>query len=97
MKSDSSASNQICLRCHSARIVVGSGGGSDSGDFVLCPEDQRKEFWRLQMGYLNFGGERTLCLDCGLVIGSVDPAKAKKIIQRHGSDELLARFSIGRE
>jgi len=97
MNSDSTQQDQYCLRCHSNRVIRGHGGGSDFGDFVLNSEDQRKEFWRLQMGYLNLGGERTLCVDCGLVVGSVDTAKAEKMLRGHASDELLARLGLARK
>lgn len=97
MNSDATTQNQPCLRCQSHRVLRGHGGGSDGGDFVLNPEDQRKGWWRLPMGFLNFPGERILCLDCGLVTACTEPVKAKKMLQRHGSDELLARLGLARK
>lgn len=96
MTTDPTPGPQQCYRCRSNRVIQGYGGPSDSGDFVLHAEDQRKGWFRLPMGYLNFSGERSLCLDCGLVTASVEVARIEKMVCKYASDQLLARLGLTR-
>ena len=101
MNSNSSQpEEQRCFRCHSLRLIQGHGEPFGSLDFALNSKDRQKgfwAFWRYKPGYLLMGADRTLCLDCGLVTGFVDKAKAETMLRRAASDELLRRVGLARE
>ena len=100
MNSNASQPEQRCFRCQSARLIQGHGEPFGSLDFALNSEDRQKgfwTFWRYKPGYLLMDRDRTLCLDCGLVTGYVDKAKAEKMLRRDASDELLRRVGLARE
>src|SRR5687768_15359558 len=100
MNSNSSQTEQRCFRCQSSRLIQGHGEDMGSLDFALNSEDRQKGFWaywRFKSGSLNMGPDRTLCLDCGLVTGFVDIAKAETMLRRDASDELLLRVGLARE
>lgn len=77
--------SQPCLRCGSVRTVVGTMISPD-GTARFLPGGMR--WWSFWSGAPLVPDSVQSCLDCGCLVGGVDPALLRSRIERAGSEEL---------
>jgi hypothetical protein len=76
----------VCVRCGSARTVVGI--MLVEGEVRFRPQGLR--WWKLNRGVPLVPQSVHGCLDCGCLTGEVDPGELRETIERAGGDEVRA-------
>jgi hypothetical protein len=85
-KRDAQVATSPCVRCGSARTVTGTMLGE--GEVRFRPRGLR--WWKLNGGMPLVPESVQACLDCGCLVGGVDPAQLRQTVERAGGDELRA-------
>ena len=85
-KRDAEGASSPCIRCGSGRTVAGA--MLAEGEPRFRPRGLR--WWKLNGGIPLVSATVQACLDCGSLVGGVDPAQLRRTIERSGSDELRA-------
>lgn len=83
-KRDMQKSPTACARCGSSRTVVGT--VLAEGEVRFLPRGMR--WWKWNRSVPLVPGTVQCCLDCGCLMGSVDPAELRATIRHAGGDEL---------
>ncbi|HEV7992913.1 MAG TPA: hypothetical protein VGP25_13870 [Gemmatimonadaceae bacterium] len=91
-KRDMQGTPAACARCGSDRTVVGT---------VLAESEVRfrprgLRWWKLNRGVPLVPATVQGCLDCGCLLGFVDPAELRATIRHAGGDELRAALKRAR-
>ena len=92
-KKDVRLAAQPCLQCGSARTVVGMLSAEGGTNFY--PRGLR--WWKLSTGVPVVAESIQACLECGCLVGSVDKAELRLLIDEAGSDELRAEVARPRK
>ena len=85
-KRDAQVATSPCIRCGSARTVAGAMLGE--GEVRFHPHGLR--WWKLNGGVPLVPESVQACLDCGCLVGGVDPAQLRETVERAGGDQLRA-------
>jgi len=92
---------QKCDACGSNRVASGKLDGGDGGGIHFEFSESNGRAWftlsGVPLGVLIRQDRVRLCLDCGKVTASmsVDVGKAKRVLNKWGSDALKSRLSSG--
>lgn len=86
LKRHEQVATSACLRCGSVRTVAGS--LMAEGETRFLPRGLR--WWKFSGGVLVTPETVQACLDCGFLVGGVDPAELRATIERAGGDEVRA-------
>ena len=92
-KRDAQVATTPCVRCGSARTVAGTMFGE--GEVRFRPRGLR--WWKLNGGTPLVPETVQACLDCGCLVGGVNPAELRRTVERAGGDELRAALERPRE
>lgn len=87
-KRDNQFTASPCVRCGSGRTVAGT--MLAEGEVRFLPRGLR--WWKFSGGTSLVPVSVQACLDCGCLVGAVDPAQLQRTIERAGGDELRATF-----